>query len=176
MRKFSSSGELLLTELEGKKNRMYLDSAGLPTIGIGHLIGNNEQHLLTATLTDNEVYTLLRQDIKRFEDVVNGYVIVPLNQSQFDALVILAFNIGTAAFRGSTVVKRINARDTEANIREAWGRWKMAGGKVSQGLINRRNREMQLYFTGEKSTETRKMIVAFALLVVAAGVGLYIIS
>lgn len=155
---------------------MYLDSAGKPTIGIGHLILDSEPHLLTGTITNAEVYTLLRQDIKRFENAVNTYVTVPLNQSQFDALVILAFNIGTNAFRTSTVVKRINARDTEANIREAWGRWRMAGGKVIPGLVSRRNREMDLYFKGEQESNTRKMLVALALIVVAAGVGVYIVS
>jgi lysozyme len=176
MRRFSSGGILLLTELEGKHSRMYRDSAGLPTIGIGHLITDNEPHLLTATLTDTQVNALLRQDIARFENAVNSGVKVPINQSQFDALVILAFNIGTGAFAGSTVLKRINARDTEANIREAWGRWKMAGGRVVQGLINRRNREMELYFTGEQQADTRKMIVAMALLVVGAGVALYVFN
>jgi lysozyme len=155
---------------------MYRDSAGLPTIGIGHLITANEQHLLTATLTDSQIHALLRQDIVRFENAVNSGITVPLNQSQFDALVILAFNIGTGAFAGSTVRNRINSRDTEANIREAWGRWKMAGGRIVQGLINRRNRELELYFKGEQQAETRKMIVAIALLVVGAGVALYVFS
>jgi hypothetical protein len=52
----------------------------------------------------------------------------------------------------------------------------MAGGRVVQGLINRRNRELELYFKGEQQAETRKMIVAMALLVVGASVALYVFS
>lgn len=146
--KLSSGGKLLLAELEGKRSSMYLDSAGLPTIGIGHLITSSEPHLMTATLTDSQIYALLDADLVRFEQAVQSAVRIPLQQHQRDALIILAFNIGTSAFRNSTVVARINDKATEADIREAWGRWKMAGGQVVQGLINRRNREMELYFTG----------------------------
>jgi lysozyme len=146
--KLSSGGKLLLAELEGKRAKMYLDSAGLPTIGIGHLITSSEPHLMTATLTDSQIYALLDADLVRFENAVQSAVRIPLEQHQRDALIILAFNIGTTGFRNSTVVARINAKAPEADIREAWGRWKMAGGQVVQGLINRRNREMELYFTG----------------------------
>lgn len=146
--KLSAGGILMLTELEGKRNRMYRDSARLPTIGVGHLILSSEPHLLTATLTDSQIHALLANDVARFETSVDNCVLIPLEQSQFDALVILAFNIGTTGFCNSTVVARINAKDTKARISEAWGRWKMAGGQVIPGLITRRNKEIDLYFNG----------------------------
>ncbi len=138
----------MLTELEGKRSTMYRDSAGLPTIGVGHLILASEPHLMVARLTDSQIRTLLAADVVRFENAVTNCVDVPLEQSQFDALVILAFNIGTTGFCNSTVVARINAKDTKERISEAWGRWKMAGGQVIPGLITRRNKEIDLYFKG----------------------------
>jgi len=40
--KTSDKGRALLTEWEGKRNEVYLDSAGLPTIGAGHLLTKDE--------------------------------------------------------------------------------------------------------------------------------------
>jgi lysozyme len=146
--KLSAAGILMLTELEGSRSRMYRDSAGLPTIGVGHLILSSEQHLLTATLSGAQIRDLLQRDLVRFEQAVNNCIRVSLEQWQFDALVMLAFNIGTTAFCNSTLVDRINAKDTETRISEAWNRWKMAGGQIVQGLINRRAKEIDLYFNG----------------------------
>lgn len=138
----------MLTELEGKRSTMYRDSAGLPTIGVGHLILASEPHLMVANLTDSQIRTLLAADVIRFENAVTNCVDVPLEQSQFDALVMLSFNIGASGFCNSTVVARINAKDTKERITEAWNRWKMAGGQVIPGLITRRNKEIDLYFNG----------------------------
>ena len=100
-----------ITKEEGSHNKMYKDSKGLPTIGVGHLIRPAEQHLLTATLSDQEVKDLLRSDLKWCSETVEGAVKVPLQQAQFDALYSLCFNIGPTAFRNSTVVRKINAGD-----------------------------------------------------------------
>jgi lysozyme len=100
-----------ITNEEGSRNKAYKDSKGLWTIGVGHLIKADEQHLITATLTDQEVEDLLRSDLKWCSEAVEGSVRVPLNQGQFDALYSLCFNIGETAFRKSTVVRKINEND-----------------------------------------------------------------
>ena len=100
-----------ITEEEGKRNKAYKDTKGLWTIGVGHLIKPDEQHLITATLTDEEVEELLRSDLKWCSEAVEGAVKVPLAQAQFDALYSLCFNIGGTAFKNSTVVKKLNAND-----------------------------------------------------------------
>jgi lysozyme len=146
--KLSAAGILMLTELEGSRSRMYRDSAGLPTIGVGHLILASEPHLLTATLSGAQIRDLLERDVIRFEQAVKNCVRIPLEQSQFDALVMLSFNIGASGFCNSTVVARINAKDTKERITEAWNRWKMAGGAIIPGLITRRAKEIDLYFNG----------------------------
>jgi lysozyme len=100
-----------ITEEEGKRNKAYKDTKGLWTIGVGHLIKPDEQHLITATLTDEEVEELLRSDLKWCSEAVEGAVKVPLAQAQFDALYSLCFNIGGTAFKNSTVVRKLNAGD-----------------------------------------------------------------
>ena len=100
-----------ITEEEGKRNKAYKDTKGLWTIGVGHLIRPGEEHLITATLSDEEVEELLRSDLKWCSEAVESAVKVPLQQAQFDALYSLCFNIGGTAFKNSTVVRRLNAGD-----------------------------------------------------------------
>lgn len=100
-----------IIEEEGFKNTAYRDSKGLLTIGVGHLIKNDETHLKTAKLSDEEVKELLRSDLRWCSEAVESSVRVPLTQKQFDALYSLCFNIGETAFKKSTVVKRLNQND-----------------------------------------------------------------
>ena len=100
-----------ITKEEGSRNKAYQDSKGLWTIGVGHLIKTDEEHLLNETLTDEQVKELLKSDLKWCSEAVESSVRVPLTQNQYDALYSLCFNIGETNFRKSTVVKRINEND-----------------------------------------------------------------
>jgi lysozyme len=100
-----------ITEEEGYRNKAYKDVKGLWTIGVGHLIKADEQHLITTTLTDEQVKDLLKSDLKWCSEAVESSVKVPLTQKQFDALYSLCFNIGEGAFKKSTVVRRLNQND-----------------------------------------------------------------
>jgi lysozyme len=102
-----------IVEEEGYRNKAYKDTKGLWTIGVGHLIKADEQHLITTTLTDEEVKDLLKSDLKWCSEAVEGSVKVPLTQNQFDALYSLCFNIGEGAFRRSTVVRKLNENDIQ---------------------------------------------------------------
>jgi lysozyme len=130
-----------IAEEEGKRNKAYKDSKGLWTIGVGHLIKPDEQHLITATLTDEEVEELLRSDLKWCSEAVEGAVKVPLQQAQFDALYSLCFNIGGTAFKNSTVVKRLNANDYQgaADAILMWNK--------PPELTKRRKRERDLFLS-----------------------------
>jgi lysozyme len=128
-----------ITKEEGARNKAYKDSKGLWTIGVGHLIKPDEQHLITATLTDEQVAELLRSDLKWCSKAVESSVKVPLTQSQFDALYSLCFNIGETAFRKSTVVRKINENDLQgaADAILMWNK--------PEVLVNRRKRERALF-------------------------------
>jgi len=152
----SSGGRILLEQLEGKRSKMYLDGGGVPTIGIGHVIRPFEQWMNTATLTDSQIYALLDADLATFQNAVSAAIKVPLNQSQFDALTILAFNIGAGAFASSTLVKVINAKETPEKITDAWDNWVKDNGQIIPGLVNRRATEIALYFTGEEKKNLDK--------------------
>lgn len=78
---------------------------------------------------------------------INKYVKVPLNANQRTALAAFVYNVGDGAFIGSTLLKKINAKASRAEIEAAWKEWRMAGGKVNPGLVNRRQAEINMYFS-----------------------------
>jgi len=153
--KMSDNGKKLLTQWEGFEDEVYLDSAGLPTIGVGHLLTRSERssgklYINSVAvkyrngLTKQQVLDLLGQDLGRFENVVNGKVTSTLSQNQFDTLVSFSFNVGTGAFKSSTLLKVVNRGDyhgVPAQLR----RWIRSGGRKVQGLINRRENEIVLW-------------------------------
>jgi len=128
-----------ITKEEGSRNKAYKDSKGLWTIGVGHLIKADEQHLINATLSDQEVKDLLKHDLKWCSEAVETSVKVPLSQHQFDALYSLCFNIGGTNFAKSTVVKKINENDLQGAA-DAILMWNKPAV-----LTNRRKRERDLF-------------------------------
>jgi len=137
--------------------QVYKDSAGLPTIGVGHLLTKSE---LTSGkiningvpveysngLTGDQVTDLLSQDVTPAENAVNNGVKVPLNQNQFDALVSFTFNVGVGAFTSSTLLKVLNQGQYD-QVPTQLLRWTRAAGQVVQGLVNRRQNEIDLWNT-----------------------------
>ena len=130
-----------ITKEEGFRNKAYKDSKGLLTIGVGHLIKTDEEHLLNETLTDEQVKELLKSDLKWCSEAVESSVRVPLTQNQYDALYSLCFNIGETNFRKSTVVKRINENDLKGAA-DAILMWNKPAV-----LQKRRERERALFLT-----------------------------
>lgn len=90
----------------------------------------------------------MRQDLAPFEDAVDSLVKVPLSDNQFAALVSFCFNVGIGAFKGSTLLKRLNKGKYDAVPYELlkWTKTTVNGVKIdSQGLRNRRNKEIGLW-------------------------------
>ena len=143
----SSIGLQALILEEGKRSKMYIDSNGHPTIGVGHLILSSEPHLKTAKLSDLEINQLLVKDLIRFELSVNN-LSIQLKQNEFDSLVSLSFNIGHNGFASSYLAKYIslNLRNlwNFANIKEYFLNW------YSHGLLTaRRTREYEMFHLGK---------------------------
>jgi len=146
---FSAYGIQLLKRLEGCKLKAYLDSAGIPTIGVGHIrdVEMGDQ------ITMSHAEYMLSRDLVRFEKCVNRNVRVPINQNQYDALVCFAFNLGCRSLRTSTLLKRLNAKKY-AEAADQFLRWNKVRIKgvltVSRGITNRRKTERSL-FLGKKA-------------------------
>ena len=116
----------------------YRCPANILTLGYGHVKGVKKN----MRITKQEAEDLLRQDMKIYEADVKRLVDVPLTQYQFDALVSFVFNLGSGAFSGSTLRKKLNAGDYSA-VPAQLMRWNKArvGGKLQPltGLTRRRS-------------------------------------
>lgn len=142
--KTSKEGVELIKKFEGSRRTMYKDVVGLPTIGVGHLITEKDKHLLTQMLSEEEIDDLLRKDLERFEYAVNS-ISIKLKQNEFDALVSLAFNIGTSAFVSSTLAKKLRTKHLREEVAAEFLCWNKAGGKEVAGLTRRRKAERELF-------------------------------
>jgi len=149
--------ESLLEQLEGKEDHVYLDQAGLPTIGIGHLLTKDELSsgriaigsefvVYRYGLIDKHIFDLLKQDIHKYQSVVKVMVVVDLNFNQETALTSFCYNIGMTAFNHSTMLKNLNNGDY-AGVPYQMSRWTHAGGRVINGLKIRREKEIQVWNT-----------------------------
>lgn len=145
--KTSDNGLAFTKFAEGFRLKAYRDTGGVLTIGVGHVIKPNEHHLRDATLTEDQVFRLLRADIKEAEDIVKRLVTVKLSQNQFDAIVDFTFNLGGGQLRGSTLLRKLNAGDYKGAAEE-FSRWVFDNGVKQPGLINRRRECRSLFLTG----------------------------
>jgi GH24 family phage-related lysozyme (muramidase) len=152
----SAKGIALLKSIETLALKPYDDQTGKQidhwvkgaTIGYGHLIQQDQWEHYKDGISEQEASALFQDDLKPFAQAVASSVRVELTQHQFDALVILAFNIGIANFRSSSVLKLVNdpgAHTPYASLEQAWKAWNKSQGRVNEGLKNRRNAEWKIY-------------------------------
>ena len=125
---------------EGYSDKAYIPVPGdVPTVGFGTTGGVKPGD----TITPPKALVRALNDIQKFEGAVKKCVTVPLHQYEYDAYISLSYNIGSGAFCGSTLVKRLNAGDYEGACKAIlmWDRFK---GKPLRGLTIRRQEEYKL--------------------------------
>lgn len=144
----STNGFNLLAELEGVVLHPYKDSVGIPTIGIGstYYEDGTKVTMKDKAITKERAIQLAKNVVKSFEARVNKSIVVPMTQNQFDAMVLLCYNIGESGFARSSVVRNFNAGNLQ-KAADSFLLWNKAGGKVSKGLTNRRQKERNLFLT-----------------------------
>ncbi|WP_396231213.1 lysozyme [Acinetobacter baumannii] len=141
----SDVGVNLISGFEDTRFKAYDDGVGVWTIGIGTTVYPNGVKVKKGdTCTAEQAKTYFKHDLAKFEKTVNESVIVPLSQNQFDALVSLTYNIGSGAFKGSTLLKLLNKGDYKGAA-DQFLVWNKAGGKVMKGLVRRREAERALF-------------------------------
>lgn len=147
----SPQGIAELADYEDLMLQPYLDSGGVKTVGIGSTISDVPdlpKWPWTKTITIEEAVAIYKQGLKKYEAAVNAALKVKVEQHQFDALVSICYNIGTAGMRGSTFMKRLNAGLSSDQVVSAMKAWNKDNGKVVQGLVNRRKYEADLFLSG----------------------------
>lgn len=141
--KTSENGLELIKNFEGLRTEAYICSAGLKTIGYGHVLAANDNR---SQISIQEAENLFAFDIKLTEFAVLRNIKVELKQNQFDALVSFTFNVGPAALQRSTLRQKVNRSEHE-EAKEEFLRWIYAGGKVIPGLVKRRRVEAEMFLS-----------------------------
>lgn len=137
--KTSDLGIQLICRFEGLKTDAYKDAVGIPTIGYGHTKGVQ----MGMKITKEQAIEFLKEDLVKAENAVNKYNSkYNFSQNQFDALVSFAFNIGN--------IDQLTAKGTRTieKIAECIPKYNKAGGKKLQGLVNRRQAELEMFKSG----------------------------
>lgn len=140
--KISQAGIDLIKEFEGLRLQSYkcLVTEKYFTIGYGHY---GPDVRFAQTITKDEAERLLKEDLEWVEAHVNKYQNkYNFNQNQFDALCSFTYNIGN--------IDQLTANGTRdiKTISEKMLLYNKSGGKVIQGLVNRRKKEQQLFLSG----------------------------
>jgi lysozyme len=138
----SANGLNFIKRWEGFRDAPYNDGYGNLTIGYGHVIRPGERF---TRISEAEASQLLAQDVGWAESAVNSHVLVPLTQSQFDALTSLVFNWGEGNFAQSQLLQRLNAGDYAGAANRLGEHPVTSGGQYSAGLARRRQEEKALF-------------------------------
>ncbi|MGQ4880705.1 type VI secretion system PAAR protein [Billgrantia sp. LNSP4103-1] len=155
----SEAGKQWLKEVEQLRLMPYDDQTGREitswvegaTIGYGHLIAASKWPLYQHGINREQAEHIFEEHLEAYVEAVKREIEAALAQHQFDAAVILAYNIGLHAFASSSVVKLINDADAVtpySNLEAAWKAWNRSQGVENRGLVNRRAAEWNMFSNG----------------------------
>lgn len=144
--KVSVIGLNLIKKWEGFYSKAYKDPVGIWTIGYGTTMWESGQKVKQGdTITQEKALSLLEKQVNQHTELIPSYVKIELNQNQFDALASFHYNLGKHILsKDSALVRYLNQKDWE-NVVRVMKMYNKAGGKVLNGLVNRRNDEAYLF-------------------------------
>ena len=134
----------LIKVSEGLRLEAYKDPPGY-SIGYGHSGRNAPPPVMFGMkITQQQADEFLIADLKLYEGYIKKYVMVPLNQNQFDALVSFTYNAGPGKLKLLIVDSLLNNKCYD-KIGSQLMLYNKAGGKVLPGLTRRRSAEAELF-------------------------------
>ncbi len=148
----------LIAEVEGCVLHPYLDTANIPTIGIGSTRYENKVRVTMKdpVITIERAYELCKHLCMPLQVDIDTITRDDITQNQFNALVSFCYNGGIGMLKGSTLLKMINLNPNDPKIADEfmkfiWEHKHNKDGTVTlekvQGLVNRRKKEVSLYFS-----------------------------
>lgn len=151
--KTSADGLAFIRGWESFSATVYTCAAGKLTVGFGHVVttADRSKGRFDKPITREVAEAILRDDVAPIELWLNAiYPPGRLVQCHFDALVSFCFNLGIAAFEGSTLRALFDAGRTR-DAADQFGRWVYATDpatkqkRVLNGLVKRRAAEQRVF-------------------------------
>lgn len=141
--KISQNGIDLIKIFEGCKLKSYRCPAGVWTIGYGNTFYlDGSKILMGQKISQIEADMLLLKLLPKYEATVDRNIKISLTQNQYDALVSFCWNCGSS----QALFRLVNQKATDEVIYDWWiNHYVTGGGKLLQGLINRRRKEADLF-------------------------------
>ena len=144
---YSDNAVALVKREEGLRLDAYRDAGGW-SIGYGHFLGMEKT---IANITQDTAESYLAQDMDNAAQLIRDNVTSPLSQNQFDALTSFLYNLGSKALTGgdggpSTWLTKLNAGDYEGASAQLT-RWANSEGRLNNVLVQRREREKELFLS-----------------------------
>ena len=130
----------------------YFCSANHLTIGFGNRVIDDKKNLIYETnfldgINVSECEKMFAERIaNEDEESINRWLKVEVNQNQFDALVCLHYNRPIWAKKIIDSIINIGEKDNSKKIENMWTNFATINGVINQGLLNRRHKELVLYF------------------------------
>jgi lysozyme len=137
----------VIKEFEGFEPKPYLCPANVPTIGYGNTMYPNGERVTMddPEITEEQATEMLMDTIKSVEKQVKNVVEVNLPAHKLAALISFTYNVGIGNLSNSTLLAWLNSNPEFPRIPEQFRRWNKGGGKVLQGLVRRREAEIELW-------------------------------
>lgn len=137
----------LIKHFEGLRLKPYYCSAGVKTIGWGHVIRSSDS--IIGEITIERAEELLEQDIAKADScLLRNTRGIELNSNQRAALISFIFNLGSGNFQSSTLRQKLLRGEYDQAALE-FERFVYAGGRKLRGLERRRLAERELFETPE---------------------------
>ena len=144
----------IIKQFEGFRAAPYKDSAGIPTIGYGTIEYPNGKAVTMKDppVTEAQAEGFLRYQMSLKSKTIAAYLQQRATLHQAAAMLSLTYNIGTGAFKTSTVLRKFNAGDIPGSA-DAFLMWDKAvvDGQlvVVPGLHARRVQERTVFLTAD---------------------------
>jgi len=147
--KISKKGLDLIKSFEGFRSAPYADIVGVNTIGYGNTYypGGKKVTLQDSPITEEEATKLLLNTLTYYEQSVDSLVRDDISQNKYDSLVSFAYNLGVNALKKSTLLKLVNENPNNHLIKDEFLKWCNAGGRKVSGLVKRRTKEVEHFFS-----------------------------
>lgn len=159
MRKTNRAGIELMHEFESCQLEAYLCPAKVWTIGWGNTFYADGSRVKQGDkITQKEADELYYSILRIFEEQADHAIKSNVNENQFSAFVSALSNIGPGhpnrdgliRLRNgnpSTLLRMINANPNDPLIADEFKKWRSKGTPFEKGLLRRRTREAELYFS-----------------------------